>query len=40
MINGRELVQIRRLENGIAGLRWVVVAFGIAQTSSPSAIRP
>jgi signal transduction histidine kinase len=32
MINGRELVQIRRLENGIAGLRWVVVAFGIAQT--------
>jgi signal transduction histidine kinase len=30
---GRDLAQARRLERGIAGLRWIVVAFGVAQTA-------
>jgi signal transduction histidine kinase len=29
----RELAQARRLERGVAGLRWIVVAFGVAQTA-------
>jgi signal transduction histidine kinase len=33
MSDGRELVQARRLEHGVAGLRWIVVAFGVAQTA-------
>jgi signal transduction histidine kinase len=30
---GRDLAQARRLERGAAGLRWIVVAFGVAQTA-------
>jgi signal transduction histidine kinase len=30
---GRDLAQARRLERGVAGLRWIVVAFGVAQTA-------
>jgi signal transduction histidine kinase len=33
MRDGRELAQVRRLEHGVAGLRWIVVAFGVAQTA-------
>ena len=33
MSGGRDLAQARRLERGIAGLRWIVVAFGVAQTA-------
>ncbi len=33
MSSGRELAQSRRLERGAAGLRWIVVAFGVAQTA-------
>jgi signal transduction histidine kinase len=30
---GRDLAQARRLERGVAALRWIVVAFGVAQTA-------
>lgn len=33
MSQGRGLVAARRLEHGVAGLRWIVVAFGVAQTA-------
>lgn len=33
MSEGRGLSQTRRLEHGVAGLRWMVVAFGVAQTA-------
>ena len=33
MTGERELAQARRLERGAAGLRWIVVAFGVAQTA-------
>ena len=33
MNGGRDLARARRLERGAAGLRWVVVAFGVAQTA-------
>ena len=33
MNGGRDLAQARRLERGAAGLRWIVVAFGVAQTA-------
>ena len=33
MSAGRELAQGRRLERGAIGLRWMVVAFGVAQTA-------
>jgi signal transduction histidine kinase len=32
-VSGRDLAQARRLERGAAGLRWIVVAFGVAQTA-------
>ena len=32
MSGGRDLAQARRMEQGVAGLRWIVVAFGVAQT--------
>ena len=33
MSGGRDLAQARRLERGVAALRWIVVAFGVAQTA-------
>jgi signal transduction histidine kinase len=32
-LNGRDLVQARRLERGLIALRWLVVVFGVVQTA-------